>query len=297
MKKIKFSKINMGWKVFSVITLVGVTLFLFSFKGRSGHKHQDFSGEQLFRGLIFMDGQVANLIPELKDRMEVKKLVALSPAQQEQERKIVNVIVREINANQPGYFDEFKKAMTSGDQQIINTNLVGVQEVIMRSLASYLGIKLDNVVSAREQISRIVGKNPNNFQAAIAQLKMKRATPEQFNSKMQSALNLDRDKIKALLTKDGISPAAFEDANKQLCGGCVAFLSVLACNAGVVVNIAGYVNVALVGNVAVALNAAVALNIAVTVEVTVNSSGALNAGSNSSLQNESFVNSIATVLN
>lgn len=295
MKKKTLSKINRGWKLFSVITLVAIAIFLFSFRNKTGHAHTDYSGEQLFKGLIFMDGPVAGLIPELKDRMEIKNLVALNKSQLEQEKRMEALIVNQIKLNNPTYFAEFKKAMTSGDQLAINTSLQGVQDVVMRALASYLGMKLDNVMSAKDQINRIIGRNPAEFQAAVAALQTKKLTSKDFTEKMQMSLHLSKEKIDALLAKDAASQAALQDANKQLCGGCVGLLGVLACNVAVVVNIAGYVNVALVGNVAVALNLAVALNIAVTVAVEINSNGNL-IGGNTALQNESFVNSIAVNL-
>jgi len=295
MKKKAFSKINLGWKLFSVCALTGLTIFFFSFRTKTNHTHSNYTGEQLFKGLIFMDGPVADVIPELKDRMEVKKLVALNTVQQSQEKQIENLIVHEIGVNDPGYFAAFKKAMTSGDQQVINVSLQGVQEVVMRALASYLGIKLDAVTSAKDQIGRIIGRNPAAFQAMVAELQMKKVSSKEFDEKMRSSLDMSKGKIDAMLAKDALSEAAFMDANKQLCGGCVACLSVLACNVGVVVNVAGYINVALVGNVAVAINLAVALNIAITVAVEVNSS-ANNIGGNSALQNELFINSIAVNL-
>jgi SdpC family antimicrobial peptide len=295
MKKKTFSRITMKWKLFSVVALAGVTIVLLSFRNTTTHSHSNYTGEQLFKGLIFMDGPVANLIPELRDRMEIKSLVALNKDQLDQEKKMENLIVKQIRANNPAYFDGFRKAMTSGDQQLINATLVGVQDVVMRALASYLGIKLDALTSAREQINRIVGRNPGEFQAAVAALQTKKVSSKEFNERMGSSLKLNSDKISSLVAKGALSDAALQDANKQLCGGCVAALSVLACNVGVVVNVAGYINVALVGNVAVALNAAIALNIYVTVAVEVNSNGS-NIGGTTALQNESFVNSIAVNL-
>ena len=294
MKKLNSKKLIKFVKIFS---LVGLTLpiILVSFKDKNHYPRKEYSSEQLFRGIIFMKGPVSSTIPEVQDRLEVKNLVITNKEQIKQEIKIEDLIVKQIKKCFPEYLEEFKTEVTSGDPQRINLALEKTQDIIMRSLASYLGLQLNNITSAKEQISKIMARNQNEFQSAIADFQMKKIDEKEFDKRIHASLNVDKDKLKSIFPGDQISDAAIRNANKELCGGCAAFLSFLACNVAVAINVAGYINLALAVNIAVAIDAAVAVNI--TIEVQFNSSKGINdANRNSLLEHESYINSIATNL-
>jgi SdpC family antimicrobial peptide len=254
---------------------------------RPSNSSASFSGEELFRGIIFMDGPVSDQIPELKEKTEIKKIFAKDQSQEAQVRKMEDLIIMAVNKYDPRYFKEFRSVMTSGDPVRINEQLNKTEDVVIRSLASYLDIKLDDLKSAKDQINSILGKNQIKFQAAIADLQSGKISEKEFMCQTQKILNSDND-IVAFLVKDKKKIAAFSDPNSELCG-CAIALTFAACNVAIAINVAGYINVALAANVAAAINVAVAIN----VTVKVNKQEELSSTS-SQLDKEYFINSIAT---
>lgn len=275
--KLKFAAIL----VLALFTIVAISWT------RPTNSSVNYSGEELFRGIIFMDGPVSDQIPELKEKLEIKQIFAKDQSQETQVRKMEDLIIMAVKKYDPKYFTEFRSTMTSGDPVRINEQLNKTEDVVIRSLASYLDIKLDDLKSAKDQINSILGKNQIKFQAAIADLQSGKISEKEFMSQTQKILNSDNG-IAALLGKDKKKIAAFSDPNSELCG-CAIALTFAACNVAVAINVAGYINVALAANVAAAVNVAVAINVTVQVPRRV----AL-ASTSSQLDKEYFINSIAT---
>ncbi|MGI6187052.1 MULTISPECIES: sporulation delaying protein family toxin [Bacillales] len=73
-----------------------------------------YDGETLFRGIIFGQGPVAHLFPEIwtKD--------LLSKVNQKETKQVIDHLVARMKAKSPSYFAEFERAVYSGDHLKIN---------------------------------------------------------------------------------------------------------------------------------------------------------------------------------
>lgn len=82
--------------------------------------NKNFTGEEFFRGIFFMQGQVEDAIPSY--RVYVKQLRS-SPQALSEISKLSDEIVSGINKIDPGYFSLLKKAIDSKDFYMIKQML------------------------------------------------------------------------------------------------------------------------------------------------------------------------------
>jgi SdpC family antimicrobial peptide len=84
----------------------------------------NFSGEEIYKGVFFLDGEVANLIPEYEGiRLADVVSAEVISKYQAKENKVIEI----IKSNNPTFFEEFKNDMTSG-------NHIQVQNAIKRGV-------------------------------------------------------------------------------------------------------------------------------------------------------------------
>jgi len=84
---------------------------------------RSYSGEVLFRGLLFADGPVAERIPELQrakvvygfNRLNAKQLAAVRHLEQE--------LINRLKRGDPRYFDRFQRDIQSGDHRRVQKSL------------------------------------------------------------------------------------------------------------------------------------------------------------------------------
>jgi hypothetical protein len=242
MKKNSTVKLQQRFKWVGLAILGLVCFSLISMKP-SDSGFRDFSGEEIFQGLFFLDGPVVNAIPELKEKVDVKKLLDIKG--EETDRKMMEILSVEIKKTNPKYFDHFKEEMTSGSQLRIQKELAASQETIYRAISSYLGIKLSDLMSAKEQLAKIFAGKQEELLAQISDLQSGKISKDEFEKRLVQ-----------MFPKDGKDILAGNPSSK-LC--CVPFLTVIACNFAVVINVAGYFNVVLSAAVAVAVAGAVTI--------------------------------------
>lgn len=87
-------------------------------------RHQ-YSGKELFLGLFFGQGPVAKLFPELWQS---------APPLQAEEKELVEKVVRRIELSNPSFFDNFQKAIYSGDHYTIETTMQNAANLILDAL-------------------------------------------------------------------------------------------------------------------------------------------------------------------
>ncbi|AJS59933.1 hypothetical protein [Paenibacillus sp. IHBB 10380] len=89
----------------------------------------DFSGEELFRGIVFLQGDVVNYIPELK---KLKDSVPNAEPQGE-ELELMDSIILAINELDAAYFNNLKNAIDSNNPNQIKSELDYGGELLVKT--------------------------------------------------------------------------------------------------------------------------------------------------------------------
>lgn len=89
----------------------------------------DFSGEELFRGIVFLQGDVVNYIPELK---KLKDSVPDAEPQGE-ELELMNSIILVMNELDAAYFNNLKNAIDSNNPNQIKSELEYGGELLVKT--------------------------------------------------------------------------------------------------------------------------------------------------------------------
>ncbi len=90
------------------------------------------SGEELFKGIFFGEGQVTQAIPELKNVFD--QAGPMSAEEQNEFNSIISETIDMIQSNHPQFFATFKSRIQSGDHFIIETTMQDAAQ----KLAHYL---------------------------------------------------------------------------------------------------------------------------------------------------------------
>lgn len=109
----------------------------------------DFSGEEIFRGLFFARGDVANLFPEIWEIRNVKSLVEESGNSNSYEN-VQNLMIDLIKAEQPDFFDNFGNVMKSGNRVLINQELKAASNTILNTASLISGRNLNFLLKEGE---------------------------------------------------------------------------------------------------------------------------------------------------
>ncbi|MEQ9426443.1 MAG: hypothetical protein RJQ09_18620 [Cyclobacteriaceae bacterium] len=120
-----------------------------------------YSGEDIFQAVFFADGKVVELIPDLKNNINLKDFLKTDEYLHEY-RDIQNAIINHIKAEKPHFFSEFKSRMTSGDHvlilQTIQSTYPHIQDAILQIFDSDLNLDL---IKKRDQLNEIISKDEN----------------------------------------------------------------------------------------------------------------------------------------
>ncbi|MCC9023202.1 sporulation delaying protein family toxin [Bacillus nakamurai] len=74
-----------------------------------------YSGEEIFSGIFFGQGEVAKLLPEVWDSKAVQKI------DQDELKQVSDQVIADIKNASPAYFKELKTAVYSGDYEQVNS--------------------------------------------------------------------------------------------------------------------------------------------------------------------------------
>ncbi|GEP93294.1 antimicrobial peptide, SdpC family [Chitinophaga terrae (ex Kim and Jung 2007)] len=123
MKKQLIKKLSISF-VALLLFAIGVYMLI---PGRSSQT-EIYSGEELFAGILFMEGKVASKITAYKDIVSLReKLSHSSSAKRTIE---VSEIIQDIKENDKDYFEKFKTEVTSGNPTSIDKALIAATELI-----------------------------------------------------------------------------------------------------------------------------------------------------------------------
>ena len=108
--------------------LVGLSpLSVFS----SAPKNRSFTGEEMYRGIFFAEGEFARLIPEMQS---LKAAYALAPASNGQAEDVRRQLINHLKQTDGAFFIKFKAALMSQDVLCVQRQLQTASERTARSL-------------------------------------------------------------------------------------------------------------------------------------------------------------------
>jgi len=106
---------------------------------KSEERANRYSGEQLFKGLLFGQGPVSKLFPEIWTPEVLEKVNT------KENIKSTGFIVKEMNKIDPSFFDSFKEKITSGNQLKIDEAMSEGAELFQKVLEKYNAEKKENL--------------------------------------------------------------------------------------------------------------------------------------------------------
>ncbi|WP_196493868.1 sporulation delaying protein family toxin [Ornithinibacillus caprae] len=89
---------------------------------------KDFNGETIYRGVVFGQGPVAELFPNVFPKELVES------ANNEKSKEVIDILIKDIYELDPQYFDELEKAVYSGNHININSSLEKGGELLTKAI-------------------------------------------------------------------------------------------------------------------------------------------------------------------
>jgi len=118
-------------------SLFSITVLIFSFKSSTTEpKKLTYSGEELFKGVYFREGQVGAIIKTSTNA--ANQTIAYNGTSSSS--LLVNNLISRLKKKDPNFFTNFKKVISSGDPLAIETCLLKGQASVDQMLA----VTLDN---------------------------------------------------------------------------------------------------------------------------------------------------------
>jgi len=207
----------------------------FAFTNRMHAPSTSYSGEELFSGIVFGKGDVANKISGLTNLAEKSRLFSQDPKQNQVNQESENQIVAAVKMTYPGYFDEFKKDMYSHNPVLIKNTLATMHSVVEKSMLVYA---LD-LASKKPELAGRVANHSAEYKMLVEQIKTGSVDENYLISNIGKIFGLDIAK-QLRFYSTGSGTAAYFNST------CIVALVLLA--AVLIVNVAGIVNVAAVVN-------------------------------------------------
>ena len=97
--------------------------------------NRPLTGEDIYRGVVFADGPVADMVPVIRDHARLSDRI--KDAKQLQDvRKVQDRLIRAIQKSDPGFFDTFARDMRSGNPQAVDRALRSASAVSLRAAAA-----------------------------------------------------------------------------------------------------------------------------------------------------------------
>lgn len=197
----------------------------------------EFSGMDLYRGIILAHGPVAGLIPEIRDQLVPPGLL-----QDRQLRRAMEMfqdrLIEEIALTHPKFFDEFAAAMRSGDHLAVQDGLDNAARVTLDTLSG-----MHEVAALRAALK----EDPGRMRGFLDALKQNPGAAGIDDATLQKAIEL--------AIARGIDQGDTQDPPSGDTSVVVVLVAVAA--------IVAAITIALAQSYAAALNIAAAVNVAV----------------------------------
>jgi SdpC family antimicrobial peptide len=270
--------------IVSIFAFVVALTFLACTKGvnsGSSTPSTNYGSKELFKGLLFASGSIAEQIPELRDAREIVLGLNRNKESLEQVEKIQNKITNFIEEKYPGYIDQFKTEILSKDPVRIEQAMSKAADMVLKSFVLYDFSTQYDVNQAKTIIALALNKNQSKFNQFIQDIKSGNLDPDQLDSRAQEIFGKSYSDLKKI-TSNNKSSAVGPD--------CIVINIIVAVNVGV------YLNAAAAVNGAVAVNAAAFVNVAAAVNFWVAVNHDASTQQRTRLGNETFIAHIASNL-
>ena len=124
--------------LYAIFPICALVLFAIFYADAKPNIHTpSFSGEELFKGIFFARGDVAQILPETAEKNNFQSYLS----KQQEQKMLINqkLIIQEIKNSNPDFFSNFKGSIESNNyQEILRTLIQSVQ--LMDSVISNVKI-------------------------------------------------------------------------------------------------------------------------------------------------------------
>jgi SdpC family antimicrobial peptide len=230
-----------------------------------------FTGEQLYRGLILGHGQVADLIPQVRDHYRLSNFVTTVPELQLAET-VHDRIISSISAADPGFFQRFGTLIRSGDHIRISQAFQHAQGVTLKAIGA---------IPEVQELRARYNEDPSLREVMLDDLRNLDSQARLTEIQLQDAA--DAVLVATLPVGDVGAPVRDE----------VASITIVAA-AAIIAVAAIVITVVVASAYATAINVAGAINFALAIFATV--TAGLTAPGDTSLLMEELVHSVAVNL-
>ncbi|AQG80671.1 hypothetical protein [Spirosoma montaniterrae] len=114
-----------------------------------------YSGEEMFRGLFFLEGRYAEAIPELKSVSMTYSYKLAKVSSKDAIHKTRNQLVATIRAEQPMFFDNFQKAMESGNHLRVESTLRAARKVVEATAERLYKLDMQQIEKLQRQTLKL----------------------------------------------------------------------------------------------------------------------------------------------
>ncbi|GEP93297.1 antimicrobial peptide, SdpC family [Chitinophaga terrae (ex Kim and Jung 2007)] len=134
---------------------------------------KDYTPEDIYRGIILGDGEVATQIPELSKNKSV--VGTISEEQKKKNAQAEDQIISFVNSNFPGFLQEFKTEILSRDAIRIDNALKKASDITLKAVFLTKVSKFaKNETEGKKIIYAALQKNPLKFNTLMHDLRNKR---------------------------------------------------------------------------------------------------------------------------
>lgn len=114
-----------------------------------------FSGEDMFRGLFFLEGQYAQAIPELQSLRMSYSQPLMKATNQAALTQLRHEMIQRIKAQRPHYFEQFRAAMESGNYLTVQAALAEGKTVATKTVERLYNLDTRQLVKFQHQAANL----------------------------------------------------------------------------------------------------------------------------------------------
>jgi SdpC family antimicrobial peptide len=120
------------------------------------------SGEEMFKGVFFMEGKYAELIPELKATKLTYFSEQLSAEENAALQTVRNQLIESIKADNPHFFDDFKATLQVANPAAIKEELKLAQELLTKKAMELSNMSESELQKDTKAMSDFLKKQGNS---------------------------------------------------------------------------------------------------------------------------------------
>ncbi|ASZ14159.1 hypothetical protein KTO58_03200 [Chitinophaga pendula] len=210
---------------------------------------KNYSGEELFTGIVLARGPVAAQIPEYREIQELtSKIKGTDVAAAD---SYVKSLIGKINEYYPDYLNEFKNEILSKDVVRVDAAIKKATDITAKTaFLNKISAGVDKTVASSLVKEALISK-PGKFDQLIVDIRSGKVNQQTLNTRISEIFGNNFDQVLG-------HASGSKDAVTSLDNACIN--AALAINVAIVINVVGYINLALAANVETGVNVHFAVN-------------------------------------